>query len=572
MIRRALRVLFVSLTFSASAIDIKSFGAFGDGITDDTAAIQAAINYVISNSLGGVTLEAPAGTYPYSHLSFAPAADFPAAAQTVRIAGPVLPAQALSIVDSSTPLFGGAVFKCIATNGDGFSTSYPFGFFNALTVDLENLTFQFPDNPAGIGLDFRRAYALRLRGVTVYTGRSPRDVIQPTVSGSVGLATPANNNAAFTELDGVAVSGFYTGLELNEHTSGTEVSAWACVQGVTFPAAFHANHLDRLMTVQCPNGIVFTGRSKVVIDEYDIERTTQGWRTAAADIVDPASVGIANITWAATVSGISDSHDLVKVGGTNVLTREVGSSFADTLTLTNYVTYTNYVAVTNPPAGTNLAASLPLVQTGLYASYDAQCVVTGATNRWVDQWTNALHLTASTGAGSVPNDVGGYTSLSFTGTSGGPWYSNEAYSVNQPNEIFVVARVTGNFTDYGAVIDSTSNTVGTRQALAYYVSSGAISFYAGAEVIGPAIPSGAWAVFDMVFNGSSSGLYVNGTQVAAGNVGANSGRGLLVGGIPGYGPKTLMRVARIDAYSGVLDSVSRSNQLNWMATRYGISH
>jgi hypothetical protein len=41
-------------------LNVKSFGAKGDGVTDDTAAIQAAINYIVSNSLA---LLFPAGIY-----------------------------------------------------------------------------------------------------------------------------------------------------------------------------------------------------------------------------------------------------------------------------------------------------------------------------------------------------------------------------------------------------------------------------------------------------------------------------------------------------------------------------
>jgi Pectate lyase superfamily protein len=43
------------------SVSVKDFGAVGDGVTDDTAAIQAAINAVITPS--GGTLYFPSGTY-----------------------------------------------------------------------------------------------------------------------------------------------------------------------------------------------------------------------------------------------------------------------------------------------------------------------------------------------------------------------------------------------------------------------------------------------------------------------------------------------------------------------------
>jgi hypothetical protein len=44
-----------------SSVNVKDFGAVGDGVTDDTAAIQAAIDYVSTNDLGA--LFAPPGVY-----------------------------------------------------------------------------------------------------------------------------------------------------------------------------------------------------------------------------------------------------------------------------------------------------------------------------------------------------------------------------------------------------------------------------------------------------------------------------------------------------------------------------
>ena len=42
-------------------VSVKNFGAMGDGVTDDTPAIQVAINKLEAS--GGGTLQVPAGTY-----------------------------------------------------------------------------------------------------------------------------------------------------------------------------------------------------------------------------------------------------------------------------------------------------------------------------------------------------------------------------------------------------------------------------------------------------------------------------------------------------------------------------
>lgn len=48
-------------------INVKVYGAKGDGVTDDTAGIQAAVNYAISIGKSEVTM--PAGTYLYGTLT-----------------------------------------------------------------------------------------------------------------------------------------------------------------------------------------------------------------------------------------------------------------------------------------------------------------------------------------------------------------------------------------------------------------------------------------------------------------------------------------------------------------------
>ena len=56
-----------------AAVNVKDFGAVGDGVTDDTAAIQAALDHVAAN---GGTLYFPAGTYLSDSLQVTPTASF----------------------------------------------------------------------------------------------------------------------------------------------------------------------------------------------------------------------------------------------------------------------------------------------------------------------------------------------------------------------------------------------------------------------------------------------------------------------------------------------------------------
>jgi len=102
-----------------SAVNVKDYGAKGDGVTDDTTAIQAALDYVATN---GGTLYFPAGTYMSDSLQVTPTASFKidgigtikkrtnAANNMLQIQGTTLPVSVTGITldgDFSTHAEGG---------------------------------------------------------------------------------------------------------------------------------------------------------------------------------------------------------------------------------------------------------------------------------------------------------------------------------------------------------------------------------------------------------------------------------------------------------------------------------
>jgi hypothetical protein len=122
----------VTRTWQAKAADfisVKDFGAIGDGVTDDTSAIQKAINYAATYTPGGAVF-LPSGTYKISAALGVP----PGASMTIYGSGP-----------------GATSIKQTSTTANGIT------FFNSSSVSLlgggvYNLTIYCASYSSGIGL------------------------------------------------------------------------------------------------------------------------------------------------------------------------------------------------------------------------------------------------------------------------------------------------------------------------------------------------------------------------------------------------------------------------------------
>ncbi len=110
-----------------SKVNVRWFGAKGDGVTDDSAAIQAALNAAADLTNASSTLYFPAGKY--------------------RIAQPVL--KDLSAVRNHLIVEGDGSSSKILLNVS--STATALSFVNAYSVLVRNLIFVGPDDRANIG-------------------------------------------------------------------------------------------------------------------------------------------------------------------------------------------------------------------------------------------------------------------------------------------------------------------------------------------------------------------------------------------------------------------------------------
>ncbi len=317
--------------------NVLDYGAVGDDKTDNTAAFSACLKAVIE--AGGGRMYLPAGVY--CGRIIIPAIESPKWI-ALEIVGESQPAPIFGTVGRIELLNNGTIVKSLATSGPAVISAIPAGSkpgsFSGVHVVLKDLEVRTHNDPHIGGIDLESAQQCRIENVVVNTGVYNVQAAKPT-HGTKGLVTPAINNGALTVLRNVIVTGFHTGIVVNEHTDGDNIVVASNIDGLDFAAAYHASRFGRVGAYRCTNMLTVTGEHAFSIEQLNLEHSGPGqtddnnaWQATVNDINDPGNRGVADINYWVVLGNVGVSEVFTRSGGASILARRIGSAPAGSST------------------------------------------------------------------------------------------------------------------------------------------------------------------------------------------------------------------------------------------------
>ena len=314
--------------------NVLDYGAVADDKTDNSEAFSACLKAVVS--VGGGRVYLPAGVYR-GRMAIPPVSKPIVSWITVEIVGEREPTPVFGTIGSFPLQQNGTILKSLSESGPAVISAAAspralYGSFSALNVVLKNLDVRTYDDPGIGGVDLGYALQCKLENVFINTGVYNVQASKPS-HGTVGLVTPACNNAALTVLRNVVVTGFHTGIQVNEHTDGDNIVVASNINGLEFCQAHHASRFARVGTYRNTHHVTVSGKHGFSIEQMNTEmpgRTqtnkANSWQALVSDVNDPKNLGSADINYWVVLGASGAVDQFVKNGGVGIHARRIGSA------------------------------------------------------------------------------------------------------------------------------------------------------------------------------------------------------------------------------------------------------
>ena len=308
----------------------KDYGAVGDDKTDNTAAFSACLKAVIE--AGGGRMYIPDGVYRGRII-------IPGTKEwiTIEIVGESEPTPVWGTIGAFPLQNRGTILKCLDKSGPAviYADNRPeklYNIFSGVYVVIRNLDVRTYDNPGISGIDLGKAAQCKIENVFINTDIYSVQASKPT-HGTSGLITPANNNGALTILNNVMVTGYFTGILVNEHTNGDNINLGSNVNSLEFALANHASRFGRVCSQRSTHHVTVSGKHGFSIEQLNTEmpskeQTNPGnaWQTLVSDINDPKNMGFGDINYWVVQGNVGAVDQFIKNGGASIHARRIGSS------------------------------------------------------------------------------------------------------------------------------------------------------------------------------------------------------------------------------------------------------
>lgn len=313
---------------------VLEYGAVGDDMTDNTEAFSACLKAVIA--AGGGRMYLPDGVYR-GRIEIPPVSQPLPSWITVEIVGESEPTPVFGTIGSFPLQSNGTIVKCLSQTGPAVisAASSPnslYGGFSAINVVIRNLEVRTYDDPGVGGIDLHGAVQCRLENVFINTGVYNVQASKPTHATS-GLITPACNNGAYTSLRNVVVSGYHSGIVVNEHTDGDNIVVASNVNGLDFAFAHHASRFGRVGAYRNTQHVTVSGKHGFSIEQLNTEFPGPGqtdernaWQTLVSDLRDPHDLGVGDINYWCVKGNVGAVAEFTRTGGAGIRARRIGSA------------------------------------------------------------------------------------------------------------------------------------------------------------------------------------------------------------------------------------------------------
>jgi hypothetical protein len=307
--------------------NVKDYEVVGNGVTDDTVAIQALINVVFA--AGGGVIYFPPGTYviggalqrdiggiDYKSQLYIP---FSSIAATIK---PTI------VFKGEYPNFGafagnggGAILKSTLVSdvaysyvlaSAGLAGGGNFLDFNYTEVYIEDIRIHVTTNSSGAitlgGLGFQKSGDLVVRRVGIYGsfGNGATEVVTP-INNCVAFAFPAINCQGFAIAEECSTNGFESGYLTGDHTVLNNCYAGTCIYGFNIGANNLIATIFKCETGWCVNDFYFgSGTCYVNVLSFNNECvfSTGKYYDYSKTILDPNNYGHGTIYYMLTEAGV----------------------------------------------------------------------------------------------------------------------------------------------------------------------------------------------------------------------------------------------------------------------------